>query len=404
MISKFAFGFVGLALTLVACPSSVPPPEANCTLSDTIAAPITLSPASCTSYTVTKTLDVTAALVVQPGTTLRFAANAGLQIEATGSLNATGTVALPISFTGVTATTGFWRGLAFRSNDPANRLVYASISFAGSQEFCCDYFEAASQKGAIILGGATLGSPVQVTISNTSVSGSGGYGVYLFETGSLPGFASNTFKGNTQAAVSLPISRVNNLDSATVYSGGAQPNTQQFVRVLQEDNDTNVAQTMRKLDVPYRISAGVAGKQLKYNGALTVNAGATLEFEADSGLEITNTGTLTISGTTLEPVVLKGRQNTRGYWKGINIISTGNSITNATIRDAGSSTFCCSQDSMAKAAISLGENISDNATVTVTNTAFINNVYGMYRHSDPTNVFTDGGGNTFSGNTTDKNF
>ena len=400
MISKHVFGFAALALSLVACPSSPPPITADCTLSSNITTPTTLSPSVCSSYTVTKPLDVTAALTIQPGTTLKFASSAGLQIEATGSLNATGTVALPITFTGTMGTSGFWRGLVFRSNDTANKLVYANILYAGSETFCCDY----EDKAAVTLGGNILASPVQVTMANTTINGSGGYGVYLFETGSLPGFTSNTFKSNTQAPVSLPISRVENLDSTTVYSGGAQPNTQQFVRVLQADNDTNVTQTMRKLDVPYRISAGVAGKQLRYNGALTINAGATLEFEADSGLAISNTGTLTVNGTTLEPVIFKGRQSTLGYWKGINILSTGNSITNATIRDAGSSTFCCSQNSAAKAGISLGENISDNAAVSVTNTAFINNVYGMYRHSDPTNVFTDGGGNTFSGNTTNKNF
>ncbi|NJK44460.1 MAG: hypothetical protein HC933_09390 [Pleurocapsa sp. SU_196_0] len=397
---------LSLGLGLSACTGgTLPPPPANCTLSSNITTPTTLSPATCATYLVSKTLEVSTALTVQPGAVLQFAANAGLQILETGSLNATGTAAAPITFTGATATAGFWRGLAFRSNDPANKLVYANILFAGSTEFCCDYFEGANQKGAVMLGGATLDSPVQVTITNTTVSRSGGYGVYLFATGTLPGFASNTFKGNTQAPVSLPVSRIGALDSASIYSGGTEPNTEQFVRVLEADNATNITQTVRKLDVPYRVSAGLSGRELEYKGSLTVNAGVTLEFEADSGLFIPDTGSLTVNGTVTEPVTFRGRLSSRGYWKGINILSVGNTITHATIRDAGSSVFCCAQNSDAKAGLSIGDFFSDStASVSVSNTSFTNNVFGIFNDEATGNVFTDGGGNTFSNNTTDKNF
>ena len=262
---------------------------------------------------------VIARSTILPGTTLKFSSEGGLLITETGSLNATGTAEKPITLTGVTATTGSWLGVAFRSNDPANKLIFVNISFAGSKAFCCDYFEAANQKASVLLGGATLASPVQVTIQNSSISRSGGYGVYLFKTGSLPGFNSNSFKANTQASVSLPLSRVDQLDTASVYSGASEPNTEQFVRVLESDNDTNIAQSIKKIDVAYRMSAGVSGRDLTYKGALTINAGAILEFEADSGLSIDNTGSLTVNGTLLEPVIFKGRTATKGYWKGINI-------------------------------------------------------------------------------------
>jgi hypothetical protein len=397
---------LSLALGLSGCiGGTLPPPPANCTLSSNITTPTVLSPATCATYLVSKELDVTAALTVQPGAVLQFAANAGLQVLETGSLNATGTAVARITFTGATATTGFWRGLAFRSNDPANTLVYANILHAGSEAFCCDYFEGSGQKGAVMLGGANLDSPVQVTISNTMITRSGGYGVYLFKSGTLPGFSSNTFKGNTQAPVSLPISRIGALDSISVYSGAAEPNTEQFVRVLEADNATNVTQTVRKLDVPYRVSAGASGKTLEYQGGLTINAGVTLEFEADSGLLIPDTGSLTVNGTVTEPVTFRGRLATRGYWKGINILSVGNTITHAAIRDAGSSTFCCAQASDAKAGLSIGDFFSDStASVSVSNTSFTNNVFGIFKDEATGNAFTDGGGNTFSNNTTDKNF
>jgi hypothetical protein len=392
---------VVFASLLAACgPGPIISDPAVCSFSKDIASSITLSPATCGTYTISNDIKISAAMTILPGTTVKFTGEGGLLITETGSLNATGTADKPITFTGVTATTGSWLGLAFRSNDPANKLIYVNISFAGSKAFCCDYFEAASQKASVLLGGATLASPVQVTIQNTMVSRSGGYGVYLFKTGSLPGFSSNTFKTNTQASVSLPLSRIDQLDTASVYSGAGEPNTEQFVRVLQADNDTNIAQSIKKIDVAYRMSAGVSGQDMVYKGALTINAGAILEFESDSGLSIDNTGSLTVNGLSTEPVVFKGRTATKGYWKGINIGSLGNTINFATIRDAGSSKFCCAQATEAKAGVSVGDTLGGVAAVTLSNSTLSNNVVGVFTH--PGSTFTNTT-NTFTGNTTNTN-
>jgi hypothetical protein len=401
VLPRIVLPTVVFAALLAACgPSPVITDPAVCTLSKDVSISIVLSPATCGTYTISNDIKISSAMTILPGTTVKFTGEGGLLITETGSLNATGTADKPITLTGVTATTGSWLGLAFRSNDPANKLIHVNISFAGSKAFCCDYFEAASQKASVLLGGATLASPVQVTIQNTMVSRSGGYGVYLFKTGSLPGFSSNSFKANTQASVSLPLSRIDQLDTASVYSGAGEPNTEQFVRVLQADNDTNLAQSIKKLDVAYRMSAGVSGQDMVYKGALTINAGAILEFESDSGLSIDNTGSLTVNGLSTEPVVFKGRTATKGYWKGINITSLGNTINFATIRDAGSSTFCCAQNAAAKAGISIGDTLGGAAAVTVSNSTLSNNVVGVFTHSGSTFTNTT---NTFTGNTTNTN-
>ena len=392
---------VVFATLLAACgPGPIITDPAVCSFSKDITSSIVFSPATCGAYTISNDIKISSAVTILPGTTLKFSSEGGLLITETGSLNASGTADKPITLTGVTATSGSWLGLAFRSNDPANKLIHVNISFAGSKAFCCDYFEAAGQKASVLLGGATLASPVQVTIQNSSVSRSGGYGVYLFKTGSLPGFSANSFKANTQASVSLPLSRIDQLDTASVYGGAGEPNSEQFVRVLESDNETNIAQSIKKIDVAYRMSAGVSGRDMVYKGALTINAGAILEFESDSGLSIDNTGSLTVNGTTLEPVVFKGRTATKGYWKGINIGSLGNTINFATIRDAGSSVFCCGQAADAKAGISIGDNLGVAAAATVSNSTLSNNVVGVFTH--PASTFTSTG-NTFTGNTTNTN-
>lgn len=398
---------IGSLALLAACGDPINNSTAVCIIENDITTASSFPSANCGSYQISKVIEVSAALTIAPGTTLKFANNAGLQILETGSLNATGTKEKPITFTGVTQTKGAWKGLAFRSNDPANKLIYSNISFAGGGEFCCDYFSPGEFGAAVNLGGATMSAPVQVTIANSTISNSGAYGLYLFDTGTLPGFSSNTFKSNTLAPVSVPISRVGVLDSASVYGGGADVNSEQFVRVNDVDINnptaTNITQTIRKLDVPYRISAGTADVQLEYRGALTINAGAVLEFEANSGLLISATGSLTINGTTADRVILKGRLSTKAYWRGIHVLSKGNTIDYATIRDAGSSKFSYA-DNEATAAITVGGYQSEPSSITLSNSTVTNNVYGVYRHAAPAATFTDGGGNDFSGNTTPKNF
>ncbi len=385
---------------LAACGDPVSKPGATCSLENDITAATTFN---CGTYEVSGVIKVSGALTIPAGTTLKFANNAGLEILETGSLNATGTKEKPITFTGVTQTKGAWKGLAFRSNDPANKLIYANVLFAGSAEFCCDYSIPSGIVAAVSLGSSLIEAPVQVTIANSLIANSGNYGLYLFRSGTLPGFSSNTFKSNTKAPVILPFSRVGLLDSASVYGGGTDVNSEQFVRVNEVDNDTNITQTMRKLDVPYRISAGVADAQLEYRGALTINAGAVLEFESNSGLQITRTGSLTISGTATERVILKGRLSNPGYWRGINILSNGgNSMNYATIRDAGSTKFD-GADNGAKAGITIGGGFqTDPSSIAVGNSIVTTSGYGVYKHTDGT--FTDNGGNDFSGNTTPKNF
>ena len=113
----------------------------------------------------------------------------------------------------------------------------------------------------------------------------------MFNKAKLPGFAGNVFSGNQKAPVSIPLSAMGSFDSATVYSGVAtglnEPNGEAFVRVTESpESDVAVAQTLRRLDVPYGIGIanGYDELQMEYQGVLTVDAGVRLEFEANTGL------------------------------------------------------------------------------------------------------------------------
>jgi hypothetical protein len=346
-----------LVSLLSACGEPVDPPTGpGCfrTISADITTASTWSPGEpVCEYAVEGEFKVSAALTIAPGTVVRFGPNAGLMVTETGSLNAVGTEASPITFTGKTATPGYWKGLAFRSNNPANVIDHAVISYAGSEAvFCCDYFYgpggSIDARAAVVLGGGVLDSVSQLRLAHTTVEKSGTQGLFAFNKARLPGFERNLFRGNGSAPVTVSLSIVGALDSASIYSGHSaanpQDNGENRVRIIDApDDDSNTSQTIHKLDVPYGVSTGIDGADLEYGGALTIEAGTRLEFEANSGLIIASTGSLVANGSASERIVFTGRTPTQGFWKGISIRSknAANVISYADVSHGGSVQFCC---------------------------------------------------------------
>ncbi|NNC17091.1 hypothetical protein HJC22_15330 [Corallococcus exiguus] len=304
------------------------------------------------SYEVQGVVEVRGALTLAPGTVVRFGPDAGLLVTATGSLHAVGTEAALITFTGTTPTPGFWRGLAFKSNTPENALEHVVISYAGSeQSFCCDFFYGPGgrlEARASVLVGSNQGASSQVRISHTTVEKSGTQGLFVFNKARLPGFSRNLFRGNLGAPVVVSLSTAGALDGASIYSGNSptQPaaNGDNVVHlVAAPEADTATAQTLRRLDVPYGVSTGLPDTTVEYAGALTLEPGVRLQFEAESGLRIKETGSLVARGTAEAPIVFTGRTETPGFWKGISILSLNpdNVLAHARVSHGGSDPFCC---------------------------------------------------------------
>jgi hypothetical protein len=271
-----------------------------------------------------------------------FAEDTGLLVEANGSLDASGTAEKRITFTGKNATKGYWKGLAFLSTNNANKLLYADITHAGgSSEFCCGFFLGSENiKAAVVVGDYAAGA--QVTIKNSTVSDSANTGLFALTNGKLPGFASNTFAANDGVPVALFFEAVAQLDAASVFSGGAKPNGKPYVRVIAPGEKTSKAIEVPKLDLPYGMGTGKDGSIFTVGDALTIAAGTRFEFEANSGILVEKTGTMTVNGSASQRVVFTGRSPTKGYWKGLAFLSTGNVLHNADVQYGGNSdAFCC---------------------------------------------------------------
>lgn len=122
-----------------------------------------------TPYRINGEFTVNTGWKLNPGVTLEMNRDAVIRINTTGYVSAKGTATEKVIFTGADKTAAFWRGLICYSADAKNTLENAEVLNAGS--------------GAIVSGKkanvAIYGNQAKMTIKNTRISGSGGYGVYV---------------------------------------------------------------------------------------------------------------------------------------------------------------------------------------------------------------------------------
>ena len=143
-------------------------------------------------------LVIDALLTVSPGASF-VADNGGvIQVGEDGALNAVGTAAMPITFIGEQNVAGHWDGLELIfSNSPSNQLDFVTLSNAGGGG-------ASATTGNIDMTCLSI-FPGQLTISNSTINNSAGFGIYQSDSTCTVNIGANvTFSGNTQGDINVP--------------------------------------------------------------------------------------------------------------------------------------------------------------------------------------------------------
>lgn len=91
-------------------------------------------------FGITRVLNVTSTggLTIEPGTTIEFDSDCGLEVN-DGYLEALAAGNSPVIFTGKTAVAGSWKGLFFDGNNVRNNLENVEIAYAGGGELAGYY-------------------------------------------------------------------------------------------------------------------------------------------------------------------------------------------------------------------------------------------------------------------------
>jgi polygalacturonase len=132
---------------------------------------------------------------LKPGTNIVMAEDKQINIESNGYINAVGTAANKITITGEVKTTGSWTGIAVYTGSTMNQLNYVKLQYAGGNAILGGVKAAISQFGT---------SPTNLTVQNSEISNSGGYGIHVFGDKAVlnPDVeTSNTFTNNVLGKV-----------------------------------------------------------------------------------------------------------------------------------------------------------------------------------------------------------
>ncbi len=120
-----------------------------------------------TPYRFTGTVVLQTGLKLTPGVTIEVGANQYIEIGA-GYLHAEGTSEKKITITGVDKSQSSWLGLIYYSRNQSNVLNNVEVSYAGSDEII------SGARSAI-----TLSHEASLVVVNSTISHSGGYGIYV---------------------------------------------------------------------------------------------------------------------------------------------------------------------------------------------------------------------------------
>lgn len=280
------------------------------TVSDNVTTPTTWSG----TVSVCGNISIEAALTIAPGTVLIMCPGAALDVKATGSLYAVGTVNSPITISGEVHTPGYWDGIKFGSNNPNNQLTYVTVS-DGGQYWGFDY------SNIFVTSQSKLG------LTYCTISKSEQYGLSANDNASITSFSNNTFSDNLKAGVKIYAANIGVLDEFSNYNVN---NGEAFILVEGETVTTD--QTWKKTSAPLLFN-----DYAYIEGAINVDPGLVMQFESGSGIVVNSSGSFSANGTSAQPITMQGRFNSAGYWGAIAFKSNNpnNKLTYVNISDAG---------------------------------------------------------------------
>lgn len=205
---------------------------------------------------------VNAELVIEEGAHLSFAKDAGLDLEHS-SLRVLGTAQAKVIFAGETHARGHWRGVVLR-------VTRVFPSDAGRMDAVIEHasFEDAAKALEVESGASTL------TLRSTSFRGNE-IGYYAPGPATLHEIAQTTFKDNALDA-RIDIADFVRVDPASTFSS-----------IVEVDGTLRDSATLRKGS--YRSShLGIEGVYKGKHPTFTIEEGAHIAFEKNSGLNVQN--------------------------------------------------------------------------------------------------------------------
>ncbi len=311
-------------------------------------------------YLVTADIGINANLTVKPGVKVLVETDHELQVNSEGALIAKGKADSLIVFTADDTENG-WRGIIFFSTNVLNELDYVEVSYGGSSDV-----GSGIPKAAISVEFAD-----KVKITNSIVSDSKGYGMFVEDGGIIEAFANNTFKNNADNPLALPVNQLGKLDDASTFSEGNADNS---VEIFGSTINQGEVQTFPAIadGTPYYVTG-----DLIVSSGVEIMAGATFEFDPSHKIDVRGEGYLTAKGTETDSIIFTARSQENG-WEGIVFFSSDvrNELAYTRVSYGGSAAF-----GSGVLASNVGVEFADKVKITNSVLSHSKGDYGLYVES-----------------------
>ena len=313
-------------------------------------------------------------LSIAPGSIIELSEDAEFEVRHPGALKAIGTEDLPIIFTGVEKTPGYWDGLHVLYNGNPTEISHAIIEYGGGDG-------SSNTQAALSLFG--VGS--ELALSHSTIRFSEGIGIEVREKAALD--MNNVTITDNHRPAAFRMGDLHLLDSNSRYTG----NTQDSIIVSMASRFPTVDDPVHipKIDVPYAL---IWNRQLvDINAPITIEPGVNLQFGWIGGWNVTSTGSITAEGTQEEPITFSGKDPNKGHWDGIHFSSSNsaeNRFNNVIFSHAGN------VEGISRAVLSFTGTAEAPSQGQVTNTVFNGSPTNAIRVS-PSSTGEFSRGNTF---------
>lgn len=251
--------------------------------------------------------------IIDAGVVIAFESDAGLRLGkyADGKIQMNGTADKPIILTGTQKDKGSWRGIQISSDNPANRMDYVTVEYAGQ-----------TGRNGWGLQGSLIGTYGAVLeMNHCTVQHGHLIGFHWYNNSKSLTLSNSIFTGN-DTPIQTSVNHINSIDGSSTYSG----NVNDYIKLSANDVIRDV--TFHKTDVPF-LSTGFKPD----NGAkrrFTFEPGVTILMEAGSQIRFQNAfhynHEIIMVGTAEDPITIKGKEDVPGYWTGIQIDYTTNPL------------------------------------------------------------------------------
>lgn len=229
-------------------------------------------------------------LSIEAGTTLEFAAGAGLRVEEGGSLYARGDDDDPIVLTGADDEAGAWYGVLIDGSTSRDNVVEQTTIESGG-ESVWDDDEAMGPANLTVRQG-------RIELSDFVLRDGAGYGLALVDDSQLEISGDNEMTGHGEEPVRTGPNMVGHLTAQTSYQG----NDSDYILV--DDGTVSDDAVWPQFDVPLLIAGTVV-----IDANLRISGGNELVFEDGAGLELGDDGDLEMDADDEDDVTIRGDED-----------------------------------------------------------------------------------------------